>query len=262
MASGCCLRAAVEMMASVMALRHTAGSSATGEAYRPQRARGERPCRAQYRGVAGHIRLERRLRHALDRPEGEGHRHPDDADSNQEIRGDFENAVAFSLPTLIHQCRLLKRSCRRSTNSPRFRSSRRCVISPLSLPCRRMTIGPERQMFVRHLDMDLEEAARRDRCASYCYKRHEYVRLSSKAQVFTVALGKYVFYIAVVNVRHLTFAVGAFVGRLLLEQCLNIRMVVAVATASEPQALALSTRVLFSTAGQPLSHGFKGRAVW
>ena len=71
----------VEMMASVMAPDTLPGRPA-GEALRPQRARGEQPGRAQHGRVAGHLRLERRLRHPLlDRSQGEGDRHPDDADA-------------------------------------------------------------------------------------------------------------------------------------------------------------------------------------
>ena len=61
--------------------RHAAGPPGR-RVVRPQRARREQPGGPQHVPVAGQLRVERRLRHPLlDRPEGEGDRHPDDADA-------------------------------------------------------------------------------------------------------------------------------------------------------------------------------------
>ena len=71
----------VEMMASVIAPDTLPGRPA-GEAYGLSVRVVNNPAARNTFAVAGQLRVERRLRHPLlDRPQGEGDRHPDDADA-------------------------------------------------------------------------------------------------------------------------------------------------------------------------------------
>ena len=96
----------VEMMAIGDRARHAAGPPGRRGVW-PQRARREQPFGAQHVPVAGQLRMERRLRHALlDRPQGEGDRHPDDADA--------ESGGAWRLRK---RCRLLGDGCRATSGT-------------------------------------------------------------------------------------------------------------------------------------------------
>ncbi len=98
-------------------VRHTAGPSA-GRGLRPQHARREQSGRAQHRGVAGHIWLERRLRHALlDRSKGKSDRHPDGADAES------------GNPRRLRECRRVLRSWVPRRRVERTRASRRSLRS-------------------------------------------------------------------------------------------------------------------------------------